>query len=333
KSNPKMQHVPVLLLIGAMEPYDPDEGRKVRADGVLTKPLKSTELATTVKQLLAAAPKPSPPPPKAKAAAPQPSSAETHEAALETEELILEETLEVATAGTGYPKKMEIAEEMREQPLTAYGDLLESPEPAPEPATATEEFLVMESAVAEERPSVEPARLEQPGVAVGWEQAGMEAEPGPVVEQAQSPSATPWEIQTGETLQELVPKASAPEPAVQWRAESVPVTSQDEGLFEPPKPDWGSLTQMVSTEAEAPPAEPAAAAMQSQPFQAPALYSTPAEEMEAAASPVAGPAPLDPARLEQIVRQTLEDLMPEIVRRVAQAVRFATPEDSESHAP
>src|ERR1035437_6132411 len=61
KSQARLKHVPVVLLVGAMEPYDPDEGRKVKADGVLTKPLQSSSLVKIVKELLASA-KPSPPP-------------------------------------------------------------------------------------------------------------------------------------------------------------------------------------------------------------------------------------------------------------------------------
>ena len=31
KSNPALSHIPVLLIVGAMEPFDPAEGRRVRA--------------------------------------------------------------------------------------------------------------------------------------------------------------------------------------------------------------------------------------------------------------------------------------------------------------
>lgn len=331
KSNPQMQHVPVLLLIGAMEPYDPDEGRKVRANGIITKPLKPTELASTVQQLLAAAPKPAPPP-----AAP---AVETVEATLETE-AALEEVLEpeAATGETGYPEKLEIPEELGAQSLSAFGDLLEAPETAPEPATALEETPLSERAVAEEWPSLgapEPTPLVAAEPALGWEQPTVESEAGSglMMQQPESPVSSPWEIQTGETLQELVPEAPAPEPSLQWTAEPAPVTSQDEKLFEQATPDWGSLTQMVAAEAEAPLAEAVAATLPPEAFQSPPLYPTPAEPTEAAAAPVAEPAPLDPARLEQLVRQSLDELMPEIVGRVTQAVQTAIQKDSESLTP
>src|ERR1035437_4249313 len=49
KSDKNQRHVPVILLVGAMEPYDPDEGRRVKADGVVTKPLQSSSLVKIVK--------------------------------------------------------------------------------------------------------------------------------------------------------------------------------------------------------------------------------------------------------------------------------------------
>ena len=48
KTDPKFHHVPVLLIIGQMEPYDPEEGRKAGADGLITKPLESSNLVATV---------------------------------------------------------------------------------------------------------------------------------------------------------------------------------------------------------------------------------------------------------------------------------------------
>src|SRR5690242_18031800 len=55
KTTDDLKQIPVLLIIGAMEPYDPEEGKKAGADGVITKPLESSNLVTTVKALLEAA--------------------------------------------------------------------------------------------------------------------------------------------------------------------------------------------------------------------------------------------------------------------------------------
>lgn len=60
KTNPQFAHIPVLLLVGAFEPFDPAEANRVKADGHLTKPFESRALVATVSKLLASAP-PAPP--------------------------------------------------------------------------------------------------------------------------------------------------------------------------------------------------------------------------------------------------------------------------------
>src|SRR5690349_9574424 len=49
KTAEKLKNIPVLLIIGVMEPYDADEGKRAGADGVITKPLESSSLVTMVK--------------------------------------------------------------------------------------------------------------------------------------------------------------------------------------------------------------------------------------------------------------------------------------------
>ncbi len=56
KSSPAHSHIPVILLVGAFEPFDRSEAARVRADGHLTKPFESRILVETVKRLLASAP-------------------------------------------------------------------------------------------------------------------------------------------------------------------------------------------------------------------------------------------------------------------------------------
>ena len=55
KSNPAFGDVPVILLVGAFEPFDKSEAQRVRADGHLTKPFESRILIETVKRMLAEA--------------------------------------------------------------------------------------------------------------------------------------------------------------------------------------------------------------------------------------------------------------------------------------
>ncbi|MBN8725214.1 MAG: response regulator [Acidobacteria bacterium] len=57
KTNPQYSHIPVLLLVGAFEPFDPTEAVRVKADGHLTKPFESRALVATVNRLIANNPK------------------------------------------------------------------------------------------------------------------------------------------------------------------------------------------------------------------------------------------------------------------------------------
>ncbi|MBI4442924.1 MAG: response regulator [Acidobacteria bacterium] len=307
KSDPQRQHIPVLLLIGAMEPYDPDEGRKVHADGIYTKPLKPTELIAIVQQLLANAPKPAPTP--ARPSPPPRKATEEETVELETPFQAVLEPEEEEMVGAVPTKAPEIPQEVSDAPETMYGDLLETKEP--EPAVAVGETALVNEEVAEEFPTPEPS-----APAVREFEVEQQA-----VEQAEKRAPAPWEIQTGETLQELVPTAPPPSPApaeppVRWTAEAVAVTAQDEKLFEQAAPDWNSLTEMVAT--EAPPEKTGAAASGLEPFQAPDLFPASEETVEAAP---AEPVPVEPAQLAQLVRQSLEEMMPEIVRRVTAAVQ------------
>ena len=54
KSHPQFKHTPVILLVHAFEPFDPERAKKVGADQQLTKPFQSIRmLVTTVRDLLA----------------------------------------------------------------------------------------------------------------------------------------------------------------------------------------------------------------------------------------------------------------------------------------
>jgi CheY-like chemotaxis protein len=53
KTSPQTADVPVILLVGAFEPFDKSEAARVRADGHLTKPFESRILIETVKRMLA----------------------------------------------------------------------------------------------------------------------------------------------------------------------------------------------------------------------------------------------------------------------------------------
>ena len=52
KKSPQFSNVPVVLLVGAFEPFDQNEARRVGADDHLTKPFESRKLVETVRRLI-----------------------------------------------------------------------------------------------------------------------------------------------------------------------------------------------------------------------------------------------------------------------------------------
>src|SRR5215813_1449472 len=52
KENSQIRHVPVVLLVGAFEPFDQAEANRVKADAHLTKPFESRTLVETVRRLI-----------------------------------------------------------------------------------------------------------------------------------------------------------------------------------------------------------------------------------------------------------------------------------------
>jgi CheY-like chemotaxis protein len=71
KSHPEHRNIPVVLLTGTFEPFDPDRAEKAGCDAVVTKPFESQSLIHKVEELIAAAPSSAP----AATASPAPESA------------------------------------------------------------------------------------------------------------------------------------------------------------------------------------------------------------------------------------------------------------------
>jgi CheY-like chemotaxis protein len=76
KSHPEFRTIPVVLLTGTFEPFDPDRAEKAGCDAVVTKPFESQSLIHKVEELIAhalsgsSAPAATPPPPPADAGSP-----------------------------------------------------------------------------------------------------------------------------------------------------------------------------------------------------------------------------------------------------------------------
>ncbi len=344
KSDERLKSIPVLLIIGAMEPYDPEEGKKAGADGLVTKPLESSNLVATVKDLLSAVARFAP-------ARPKPSRKKNGAAEVEEISKPVEEPQwvdvpeEEITSTVPFPEKLVISQEMSQQPVGMLADLL-GPSEASAPLP-----VEIEAAV----PSLEPMPLPERDVAA---------------------AASPEDAESGHLLAAsgLAPQLDIADTTV-WTAEPAPITPEEEKLFEQPAANWGDLTQMVeqaeaASPATAPPVEvpgimahdPALQWEENDtaPVQPDALLEM-AEQTTAETSTepavehyeglseatVAHPEPMPPAQpqpvpveesgpleeieaapeertvppLEQRVRQAVEDLMPEILERVKQSLQ------------
>jgi CheY-like chemotaxis protein len=51
KDSPETSHIPVLLTVGKLEPFKPEEARRVRADAHIVKPFEASELLTAITRL------------------------------------------------------------------------------------------------------------------------------------------------------------------------------------------------------------------------------------------------------------------------------------------
>jgi len=326
KSDPKLSRIPVVLIVAPMEPYDSTEGHRVKADSLVTKPLESSNLVAIVEQLLAAAKKSAPPP----AAESKPASEPAAVNESGTQSGVFADDIPTRTA----PVELEIPEEMRQQPVSMVGDLLE-PQAAPAAAEAVSglaaQALPMEAGPVVADPEGQPAAIEAETLVAALGASGRQ----------ESASAAPSS----------------------WTVESAAVTEDDKKLFDPPPPDWQGLVSMVQEASEPPqPTTAMAAGMGAIASQAhdaesetaaPAApvalresespkrhlrpegtsNSEPAEDLVSSPSlqeksvspadslelPAPAIAPLDYATVEQIVRETVEELMPQIVDRIVKA--------------
>jgi CheY-like chemotaxis protein len=262
KTDPKTSHLPVILVVGQLEPYDPAQGDRVQADGVLTKPFEASKVLEMVKGALkaaekkkkAAAPPPPPPPPPEEAAPPAPESA------------LPEMELEAA-----HPTPVEVPEDLAQGAFGMFAEEAAPPEPpavetfevAPAPEAAAP--FAFEEAVpatvkfafpaepAVEAPAVvetqaeeleveltpEPAEAAEPTVVAEVETE--EAAPAGF-ELTTEPPSTEFELPvepaaTAELILEEPPgaaeEAPAAPPALHWAAEPAEVTEADRALFGP----------------------------------------------------------------------------------------------------
>jgi CheY-like chemotaxis protein len=295
KDSPKHSHIPVVLVVGALEMFEQEKVEHVHADGLLKKPFEATAMMEKVRPLIGLAAK------ARQARQPKPAESEVEKtvalsapvvarAAAEVERTIALQVpvaakpQEEVVATPPPPPEVAIPPEIADQP--AFAEMsLEAPAP-PEPAKMVA--------------APEPV---QPGVDL----TAVTAAYAFSIPEVAGPAAPNVEALTEEA--EESPAPAPPETAPKWVAEQTEVTSADEARFPPPPaaapetpPDWGELLRSVegSPAASAPPPELAAIvnetaqtfAAAAAPAQAPA-----APELQLEMEPAAPPAPPPPVEV------------------------------------
>jgi len=286
KTDPKTSYLPVILVVGQLEPYDPSQGERVQADGVLTKPFEASKMLAMVKGALkvaeqkkkAAVPPPPPPPPE-EAAPPAPESAMPE--------------MELTAA---HPTPVEVPEDLPQGAFGMFAEEAAAPEPpaveafevAPAPeAAAPFAFEEAAPAAAEfafpaqpavEAPAVLETKAEELEVELTPEPAEAAEPPAAVVPEIETEAAAPpgFELTTeapstefelpvepaatAELIFEEPPRAAeeapAAPPALHWVAEPAEVTEADRALFGPAAAMAGAAPAPAAAAAPAPEGAP-----------------------------------------------------------------------------
>ncbi len=341
KKSPEYSFVPVVLVVGALELYEPDKIAQVQADGLLKKPFEATAMIDTLRPLLEVAAKAREK--KKPKKAPVEDAEEERTVRLSASPVAVEETIpapapveamEVPPEVADIPFGMDMGQESA---AGTYGSAASAPEidlasvefamPGVEPTESAEVTIPTEFQ--------ETAPAPAPAAAIPEVAAEPAPEPAPVesVYGVEAPAEEPVEVKA-ETPAEVVveevapPPAPEPEPAPappppelepRWVAEPAEVTKQDQALFEPavaaapPKPeappDWNELLKSV----EEPAAVPAAAAAATA-----AVVAT--KEEPASPSPAPPPAKVDEDAVRTAVQLCLENALPTLVEDITASV-------------
>jgi CheY-like chemotaxis protein len=224
KNSPELSHIPVLLIVSELEPYDVERGARVRADGKVTKPFDPEELISSVNKFL----------PRAEAAAPTAATVIT--------------APQPAPSVVTEPVDEEPEIQLKEQPPD-FGSLSEGvafAEPALEEVPATRP----EAAAAPPEPLMEAEISPFPPPA---------AEMAPVPTEEETPAAPPPEMPPIPAEPVLIeepaaPQAVPPEPPPAPPAERTMMFRMPANIAEPVLSDeLAPAPPPVAAEAEMPP--------------------------------------------------------------------------------
>lgn len=343
KNSPDLAHVPVLLIISDMEPYDEERAARVRADGTIKKPFVQEDLVSAVTKLLAqaeaAAPKPQPPAPVM--APPLPAPLVWEPVDVEPEISTKPEGPELGAFSEGVAFAEAVVEEVpaaaiEAAPLVAE-PMMEVPvAPEPEAAPVAVE-PALETEVAPEPEAAPPAEAipaEQPPAEVvpAPEEAPIPAEP--VLIEEVVPFAPPPPPETAGTMVFRAP-AEIAEPVLSGELAPAPAVAEAPAEPAPAPPEVPpvaatTLESFSLTEATAGQVRFATAPEVEAVPEAEAAAPAPAPEVTAAPAPAAAidanlicaivhrvvlkmaPPALPPQVIEDIVRQLADEILAEL---------------------
>ncbi len=264
KSSPVTARMPVLLTVGKMEPYKPEEGARVRADGVIVKPFEASELlravqrfssripgaltgnpAQTSSSTATAAPVPPPPPVNTPA-----TYEKTVKLTREQLQAMIDPNSPKWHAGTAGPEvapaaaaRTDVPTEVAHTPAMSVGNVVANMKTA-STSDAMPTFAV--AAVAEETPAipadVQPAMVDVSASSVAVAEA-------PAVPETPAPSETPALPETPAAAVETTLEAALPNASAVLAGFVDYLIAQEKQPAS--APDGGSVAPVI---AEAPPA-------------------------------------------------------------------------------
>jgi len=294
KQAPETAALPVVLTITNMEPFNPEDGNKVKADGVMVKPFEASDLLAIVQKFERKLQASGPPPAPA-----EPAYEKTQKiAALEFEDASYEEwKAEAPPPLEEQPAQpMSVPQEMAASPALGMEEMLAEPAP-PEPqqpaAEAPAPAFAMEPAYMQPVEVPTPVLDLEPAAPVFAEPAAQAAPPPAELEFTSAPQVGEVEIAPAAEL-ELNSQAGAA------AAAEIPIV-QDAALVT----DAADMAQFVTqfgTPEPAPAAEAAEQAAETAELAAileltqPAEAAAPTAELEIPAAP----APPEPAPVQAI---------------------------------
>ncbi|OGP59081.1 MAG: hypothetical protein A2V67_08005 [Deltaproteobacteria bacterium RBG_13_61_14] len=349
KSDPQLQHIPVVLLAGSFEGFDEMKGAQIGADGYIIKPFESQTLVSKVEELLARGPVA--PLPAAAAAAPAPPAPE-EEIPLTTDF----EPSQEAPAGEDLWAESPTAQAPAEEDIFAEPEL--PPPPEPEPPAAAEPTLPGGPAEPEwpepEPPAAEPAGEWLDGEEPIYPQPEWHAEEAaPAEEEIPLADTTPYQAEgyavEGEPYAEAVPAEMEVQSPAEAVMEAFPYAETAEGEimeavpaeeeipvaeayaetgeeYAPPAeayvPEAETMAYAETVAEYAEPAEEYAEAVPAEPEALPADWGQAAPVMAQAADEIATAAAsgMSKEELLSVVRDTVERVVWEVVPQLAEAI-------------